>query len=151
MLFTTQLDRAVLQLVRKVPSLKPIKLMRGRPMAAVYSDPGARYVPHFDAVGGDNGRVLTCILYLNPFWREADGAKLCVWPQARLSLERTGKSCEFAPLHGRLVAFLCNSRNLHEVLPVADGNTVEPRIAISCWYYDSEVLPSIVEREGQLP
>lgn len=150
--FTKQLDTAVLQLVREVPHLKRLKLLRGRPMAAVYSDPGARYVPHYDCVRSDNGRVLTVILYLNPFWREADGAQLSLWPEVRpLSLERRGRSRQIDPIHGRLVAWLCDSRNLHEVLPLADRDTVEPRVALSCWYYDSDLLPGIVAREGDLP
>jgi len=150
--FTSRLDSAVLQLVREVPYLKKRKLLRGRPMAAVYGDAGARYVPHFDCIGGDNGRVITAILYLNPFWREVDGARMCVWPDVRqLSLQRTGRSREIDPIHGRLAAFVCDSRNLHEVMPLTAGDTVEPRVAISCWYYDSELLPGIVEREGELP
>ena len=40
--------------------------MRGRPMAAVYADEGAHYTPHFDCVGGDNGRKITCVLPGSP-------------------------------------------------------------------------------------
>merc|ERR1712014_517248 len=110
-------DRLVLEVSRQVPVLAKYKLMRGRPMAAVYEGAGSRYTPHFDCVGGDNGRVLTCLLYLNPFWSEGDGAKLRIWPEAR-TLSPEVESWDFSPMHGRLVAFLCNSRNLHEVLPV---------------------------------
>ncbi|CAE8621068.1 unnamed protein product, partial [Polarella glacialis] len=97
------------------------------------------YTPHFDN-RGHNGRVLTCIMYLNPFWQTGDGAELKIWPRAK-GLERAGPCRDFAPLHGRLVAFLCSGRNLHEVSPVAsDRALVEPRVAISCWYYDTSCM-----------
>eukprot|EP00927_Polykrikos_kofoidii_P078003 TRINITY_DN74883_c0_g1_i1.p1 TRINITY_DN74883_c0_g1~~TRINITY_DN74883_c0_g1_i1.p1 ORF type:complete len:590 (-),score=83.32 TRINITY_DN74883_c0_g1_i1:47-1816(-) len=134
--FTRHLDRLVLELVREVPALSGLKLMRGSAMATVYTGEGSRYDPHFDSMG-DNGRVLTCIMYLNPFWQEGDGAQLALWPEARF-LRREGPCHEIAPLHGRLVAFLCCRRNLHEVKPVTRGRYVEPRLAVSCWYYDSE-------------
>jgi len=140
--FARRLDRAVLGITAQVPALAGRRLMRGRPMAAVYAGGGARYAPHFDAVAGDNGRVLTCVLYLNPFWREGDGAELRLWPSAR-SLSRDGPLREVAPLHGRLVAFLCDTRNLHEVCPVAAGREVEPRLALSCWYYDAEAIERV--------
>eukprot|EP00930_Biecheleria_cincta_P020728 TRINITY_DN15518_c0_g1_i2.p1 TRINITY_DN15518_c0_g1~~TRINITY_DN15518_c0_g1_i2.p1 ORF type:complete len:503 (-),score=89.80 TRINITY_DN15518_c0_g1_i2:131-1639(-) len=145
--FTRRLDRLVLEVSRQVPVLAKYKLMRGRPMAAVYEGAGSRYTPHFDCVGNDNGRVLTCLLYLNPFWSEGDGAKLRIWPEAR-SLSPEGPNWDFSPMHGRLVAFLCNSRNLHEVLPVAADRPVEPRLAVSCWYYDSDRIPEIRLDEG---
>ena len=28
----------------------------------VYAGAGARYTPHYDCVGGDNGRKITCVL-----------------------------------------------------------------------------------------
>lgn len=143
--FTRRLDRLVLELVQAVPDLSGLRLMRGRPMAAMYLGAGSCYTPHFDAFHSDNGRVLTCILYLNPFWCDDDGAQLKLWPEAR-TLVRKGASHEVAPLHGRLVVFLCDGRNLHEVCPVAEaanGRTVEPRMAISCWYYNSDAVEDL--------
>lgn len=151
MSFARSLDRVVVELVRRVPALRDFKLLRGRPMAAVYAGAGSRYTPHFDCVGGDNGRVITCILYLNPFWRPEDGAVLRLWPQAS-TLVPSGPCREIEPLHGRLVVFLCNSRNLHEVSRVVDtgagGRPAEPRLALSCWYYDEKAIPSIAEGQG---
>ncbi|CAE8607172.1 unnamed protein product [Polarella glacialis] len=135
-IFTRRLDKLVLQLTKEVPSLRGKWLMRGRAMAAVYAGPGSRYTPHFDAVGGDNGRMVTCILYLNPFWRKGDGAELQIWPEAK-TLMPEGACLEVEPLHGRLAVFLCDSQNLHEVKPVT-GDHAEPRLAISFWYYDSK-------------
>lgn len=136
--FLRRLDRLVLQVVQGAPELQQLKLMRGRAMTACYVGKGARYVPHFDAVCNDNGRILTCILYLNPFWQNSDGAQLRLWPHTR-TIGREGLSYDISPLHGRLVVFLCNSRNLHEVRPVSEPH-VEPRLAISCWYYDTDRL-----------
>jgi len=141
-MLTNRLDRLVLHLAQEVPALKRMKLMRGRPMATVYAGKGSRYAPHFDAVGNDNGRVLTCILYLNPFWHEGDGAQIRFWPRSR-GLVREGHSIDVSPLHGRLLAFLCNSRNLHEVVPVTDNGCGDVRVAVSCWYYDSDRIPAV--------
>lgn len=135
-IFTRRLDRLVLAMAKEVPELRGLWLMRGRPMAAIYAGAGSKYTPHYDAVGGDNGRKITCILYLNPFWKKGDGAELHIWPQAK-HLQPSGTCHEVDPLHGRLACFLCDSRNLHAVNPVtSDG--LEPRMAISCWYYDSQ-------------
>eukprot|EP00928_Gymnodinium_smaydae_P013895 TRINITY_DN15040_c0_g1_i3.p1 TRINITY_DN15040_c0_g1~~TRINITY_DN15040_c0_g1_i3.p1 ORF type:complete len:556 (-),score=147.40 TRINITY_DN15040_c0_g1_i3:59-1726(-) len=144
--FTRRLDNLVLRFCKEVPALRGKKLIRGRPMAAVYSGEGSRYTPHFDCVGGDNGRLITCILYLNPFWREGDGAELNLWPEAT-TLAPRGCRRVVQPLHGRLAAFLCDSRNLHEVTPVAAGAHVEPRMAISCWYYDSDAIGRVAEEQ----
>lgn len=145
-IFTRRLDLLVVELCRTVPDLKDLSLVRGKPMVAVYNGAGSRYGPHFDANRGSNGRVLTCVLYLNPFWREGDGAELLLWPHAR-TLEPDGPTRKVQPLHGRLAVFLCNSRNLHEVSPVTAERTLEPRIAVSCWYYDASVLPSLAATE----
>lgn len=144
--FARRLDVLVLQLCKEVPGLGKFNLIRGRPMAAVYSGAGSRYTPHFDAVRGDNGRVLTCILYLNPFWRKGDGAELCLWPEAR-TLKRVGPRTVVEPLHGRLVCFLCDDRNLHEVSPIVGGRCAEPRMAVSCWYYNSDAIPSLAAEQ----
>lgn len=143
--FTLPLDRLLLELTDgSIPGLQGKKLMRGRPMVTVYAGEGSRYTPHFDCVQGDNGRVCTCILYLNPFWKGTAGAAggggaggaLHIYPTARRRLEPTGECCRVEPLHARLVVFLCDSRNLHEVVPMTEGE--EPRVAVSCWYYDTE-------------
>jgi len=146
--FTRRMDKLVLELSGRVGVLGQQPLVRGNPMATVYSGEGARYVPHFDCSGGDNGRVVTCILYLNPFWRKEDGAELLLWPEAT-SLTPTGACHTISPLHGRLVTFVCDSRNLHAVSPVAGCLEAlpEPRLALSVWYYDSERIGEIAATE----
>ncbi|CAK9107506.1 unnamed protein product [Durusdinium trenchii] len=134
--FTRRLDQLVLSIAKEVDELKDLWLMRGRPMVAVYAGAGARYTPHFDAVRGDNGRKITCVLYLNPFWKPGDGAELQIFPEAK-GISPEGPCHEVQPLHGRLACFLCDSRNLHAVKPVSESAKM-PRVAISCWYYDSE-------------
>mmetsp|Transcript_24377 Transcript_24377/g.78745 ORF Transcript_24377/g.78745 Transcript_24377/m.78745 type:complete len:381 (-) Transcript_24377:95-1237(-) len=151
MSFARRLDRVIVEVARRVPGLRTYKLMRGRPMAAIYAGTGSRYTPHFDCVGGDNGRVITCIIYLNPFWKQGDGATLKLWPEAR-SLHPSGPCREVEPYHGRLAAFLCDSRNLHEVSPIAaagaGGRAPEPRLALSCWYYDADAIPRVAEEQA---
>merc|ERR1712232_706124 len=144
--FTRRLDLLVLKFTEQVPGLRKVNLMRGAPMAAVYQGAGARYTPHFGAIGGDNGRVLTCLVYLNPFWRKGDGAELQLWPEAKY-IKPEGECHVVEPLHGRLVAFLCDGRNLHAVSPVADDRDLEPRMAISCWYYDADAVPRVAAEQ----
>eukprot|EP00931_Biecheleriopsis_adriatica_P079556 TRINITY_DN52966_c0_g1_i1.p1 TRINITY_DN52966_c0_g1~~TRINITY_DN52966_c0_g1_i1.p1 ORF type:complete len:298 (-),score=49.79 TRINITY_DN52966_c0_g1_i1:38-931(-) len=139
--FTRRLDRLLFNVMQEVPELNSVKLVRGSPMAAVYAGHGSRYTPHFDSRDKEIGRVITCILYLNPFWTAQDGGQLRIWPQAS-SLTPSGPCREIEPLHGKLVAFLCHRRNLHEVCQVSEAAGTEPRLAISCWYYDSESMTS---------
>jgi SM-20-related protein len=71
--------------------------------------PGARYARHLDRFRDDGARVVSCILYLNPDWREDDGG--------RLRLETgCGADVEVLPEAGTLVTFL-SDRFWHEVLP----------------------------------
>jgi SM-20-related protein len=69
---------------------------------------GAFYHRHLDRLAGDDRRVLSCILYLNPGWAAADGGEL------RLYLEDGVQ--HVLPQGGSLVAFL-SERFEHEVLP----------------------------------
>ncbi|EOD30408.1 hypothetical protein EMIHUDRAFT_113313 [Emiliania huxleyi CCMP1516] len=97
---------------------------RSHPMCACYPGGGARYVRHLDNPGGAgcNGRLLTCLYYLNPAWRGEDGGQL------RLH-RRDGSVVDVEPLLDRLV------------LPAS-----RPRWAISTWYHRREAQPA---REGE--
>ncbi|CAE8695536.1 unnamed protein product, partial [Polarella glacialis] len=115
-----------------VKELQGVQVTQGQPMLAVYPGDGARYGRHLDASAdrGDNGRVLTMILYLNPFWREEHGGSLRLFESLG---DKAGT--EVSPLHGRLLGFLCKDRCPHEVLPAwAD------RGAVTVWYYDGDRL-----------
>jgi len=129
-------NRLVLALVRAVPALQGLRLTAGQPMVAVYPGDGARYGRHYDAtagkVGGDNGRVVTLVVYLNPFWREEDGGALRIFEPEGVS-EQDAPVVQ--PLHGRLVGFLCKDRCPHEVLP-----SRADRAAVTFWYYDGDRL-----------
>merc|ERR1712107_562964 len=112
-----------------VPELKGVKVTQGSPMIAVYPGDGAHYDRHFDATDegpGNNGRVMTMLIYLNPFWKKSDGGCLRLLESLK---DTTGTDIE--PLHGRLVAFLCHNRCPHEVLP-----SWVDRLAATFWYYD---------------
>ena len=90
---------------------------------AVYP-PGARYTRHrdrFDAAkDAADGRVVSCVLYLNDRWQDADGGQLRLY----VDLQRT---IDVRPDGGTLVCFL-SDRFLHEVLPAT-----RTRIALSGW------------------
>ena len=108
-------------------------LWQGHPMLAVYPGNGAAYGRHLDSTAsgrGGNGRVLTLVLYLNPFWQKPHGGCLRILKELA---DETGTEIE--PLHGRLVGFLCEDQNPHEVLPCWSD-----RVAVTIWYYDGKRL-----------
>lgn len=57
---------------------------------------------HYDNPGPPNKRALTCLLYLNPDWKEADGGEVFLTPFLQ-------KEEPIAPLLDRLVS-LCTER-----------------------------------------
>jgi len=82
---------------------------------------GARYQRHRDRFRDDDARVLSCALYLNTAWREADGGAL------RIHLPG-GATRDVPPLGGTLVCFLAD-RYEHEVLPA-----MRERLALTGWF-----------------
>mmetsp|Transcript_62021 Transcript_62021/g.108133 ORF Transcript_62021/g.108133 Transcript_62021/m.108133 type:complete len:196 (+) Transcript_62021:2-589(+) len=111
------------------------------PMFAVYPGGGSRYVRHYDYGNGPDPfvsarkqkRLLTLILYLNPFWLQEHGGQLRLYPEqvdANQAADDDAAACSKAvdvePAHGRLLAFLCNNRNPHEVLAAW-----RPRLAVT--------------------
>lgn len=65
---------------------------------------GGCFPLHYDNPGPPNKRALTCLLYLNPDWKEGDGGEVCLRPFL-------GKEKAIAPLLDRLVGWssLCCS------------------------------------------
>lgn len=118
---TRKVDLLVAELINHVSLLQIYKMRRDRPMVTVYP-PGARYSRHYDAFKGDTARVLTVMVYLNPIWDLASGGELRIFPGRATPID-------VEPLHGRLVAFLCDSMNAHEVL-----ESHFPRVAATFWY-----------------
>ncbi|CAE7299055.1 EGLN1, partial [Symbiodinium pilosum] len=115
--------------------LRTINLLQGHPMMAVYPGNGSAYGRHLDSTAGGrgaNGRVLTLVLYLNPFWRQDHGGCLRILKQ--LADDGTAGT-DVEPLHGRLIAFFCQDQNPHEVLPAW-----RDRVAVTIWYYDGDRL-----------
>jgi len=115
------------------------------PMLATFPGGGTRYARHFDSAGS-KGRVVTAILYLNPFWQKSHGGELRMFPElegggdhAFVELGATPegeRTVTVDPLHGRLVVFLCDERNAHEVL-----SAYRPRMAITWWVKRMKVSP----------
>lgn len=75
---------------------------------------------HYDNAGRPNRRVVTFVVYLNPFWREGDGGEIVLCPFLRPEVV-------VPPLMGRAVIFR-SDRILHRVLP----STAE-RFCFSLW------------------
>ena len=97
------------------------------PMVTVY-EPGMRYTWHLDNGNSTNGRVLTCVYYLNEDWPLDSGGEL------RLLRQHGGPEtleilAEVPPTFDTLVVFWSQSVP-HEVLPPWS----RLRHAISVWY-----------------
>ena len=85
---------------------------------------GALYKKHIDQFQAVQQRTVTCILYLNEIWGEADGGQL------RLYLEPDGEGSfvDILPQGGMLVTFL-SADFYHEVLP-----SKRERVSITGWF-----------------
>jgi hypothetical protein len=64
---------------------------------------------HYDNPGRPNKRQLTCLVYLNPNWKQGDGGELQLIPFLK-------KEINIPPLFNRMVIFY-SDRVLHRVLP----------------------------------
>jgi len=82
--------------------------------------PGAAYARHLDRFVTDASRVLSCIVYLNSGWSEADGGAL------RLHVGEG--TVDVLPEGGTLVVFL-SERFWHEVLPAT-----RLRLSLTGWF-----------------
>ena len=87
---------------------------------AIYP-PGASYQRHRDRFRDDDERVLSCVLYLNEAWSEADGGALRIYVGG-------GLARDILPVGGTLVCFL-SDRFEHEVLPAT-----RERLALTGWF-----------------
>jgi len=124
------------ELSGSVPALSTGPIESEPPMLACYPGGGARYVRHYDCMDAQRSkftqqRLCTLILYLNPFWDAAHGGCLRLYPGLPGKEE---DHVDVAPLHGRLLAFLCEGQNAHEVLPAW-----RPRFACTWWVREAEV------------
>lgn len=98
---------------------------RTKAMVACYPGNGSCYRRHIDNPNKD-GRVITCILYLNKDWNVAkDGGLLRILPAG------TDDHIDIHPLLNRLLFFWSDCRNPHEVQPA-----FKTRYAITVWYFD---------------
>lgn len=82
---------------------------------------GGCFPVHYDNAGPPSRRRLTCLLYLNPEWKEGDGGEiqLLPWLSAPVTV---------APVHARLVLFLSDTV-AHCVLP----SHAERRLCCTVW------------------
>ncbi len=86
--------------------------------------PGTFYGRHLDQFRGTQQRVLSCVLYLNEGWDEADGGQL------RLYIPGDGaeRAVDIEPRGGTLVCFLSEAF-YHEVLA-----TRRERVSLTGWF-----------------
>lgn len=91
---------------------------------AVYP-PGASYKRHLDAFHDrGKGRLLSCVLYLNEDWSDADGGHLRLY----LDGDKPEPFVDVAPEAGTLAVFL-SERFEHEVLPAR-----RERMSVTGWF-----------------
>ena len=90
---------------------------------------GDFYKRHKDAFKGEDNRVLSVVVYLNPNWSAEDGGELIIYPQqtAQSSIIEQGK-ITVTPSFGTIVVFL-SEEFPHEVLPA-----LRDRYAIAGWF-----------------
>ncbi len=86
---------------------------------AVYP-PGAFYQKHLDRFSTSDERIISCSLYLNPTWSNADGGALRLYEAER--------SIEIYPNAGTFVIFRSDAI-YHEVLPA-----VRERFSLTGWF-----------------
>lgn len=105
------------------------------PMLARYAT-GQRYIPHVDN-GGNDGRVLTLVYYLNRGWQEAWGGSLRLYPGApRSAIMKAGSvadldSVAVVPEEDAAVLFRADHL-LHEV--EATERDGAERFALTLWF-----------------
>jgi SM-20-related protein len=85
---------------------------------------GAFYRRHRDQQTGSSGRVVSCVLYLNSDWRDADGGQLRLY----LDPKRSANYQDVLPEGGTLVCFM-SERFWHEVLPAT-----RVRLSLTGWF-----------------
>jgi transposase-like protein len=144
-----------LQLAPALRGIIPPSLLREERQiqATLYPHGSSGYERHTDDPSGEDGRVLTCIVYFNEGWTEGDGGEL------RLHLDHERRSgdaggggaggaaaadsdsdsdsdwTDVSPLGGRLVVFWSDGRVPHSVRAV-----MADRFALSVWYTDASIV-----------
>ena len=90
---------------------------------------GDFYKKHKDAFKGEDNRVLSVVVYLNPNWSAEDGGELIIYPPkaAQSHIINNGK-ITVTPNFGTIVVFL-SEEFPHEVLPA-----LRDRYAIAGWF-----------------
>jgi SM-20-related protein len=91
---------------------------------AIYPQ-GAFYKPHLDRHAGTTDRIITVILYLNPYWLPGDGGELKLWTTPG---DKAGDFELIEPRLGTVVCFLAGD-HWHEVLPAQ-----KTRMSITGWF-----------------
>jgi SM-20-related protein len=89
--------------------------------------PGGGYARHRDRFRDDDHRALSCVLYLNDTWDDADGGTLRVHRDSAAPLD-------VAPRGGTFVAFL-SDRFEHEVLAAR-----RERLSVTGWFRRREAV-----------
>jgi len=113
---------------------------------AVTSPGGSKYPLHIDnpqGLAAGDTRKLTCILYLNPDYRDGDGGELRIIldgsdddDDGEPPRTKSTQSVDLAPLGGRLLLFWSDEIP-HEVLPTAPSGSPDDasldRYALTVW------------------
>jgi SM-20-related protein len=84
--------------------------------------PGAGYARHVDNFRGTGGRIVSCVLYLNPNWLPEEGGQLRLYDSAG------AVSADILPEAGTLACFL-SAAIVHEVLPAT-----RERLSVTGWF-----------------
>ena len=96
--------------------------------------PGQFYRRHLDAFEGQQNRVLSLVVYLNPGWQHDDGGELVLYRD-----ESDAEGIRVTPLMGTVVVFL-SEEFPHEVLPAQ-----RDRYSIAGWFRVNTSLAGAID------
>ena len=99
-----------------------------------YYPEGAYYKKHVDAFRGNNTRILSTVLYLNPNWTPGDGGELVLYQEDAVTVQES-----IPPGFGRLVIFLSEVFP-HEVMPAR-----APRYSLTGWFRKNNSLGESID------
>ena len=124
-------DRSLMTLLNAMTPTASEKLFNVSLKAQVNDGDGARFPIHFDSDSATDLRRITCLVYLNEHWKEADGGQLVLYP---FPIE---EKVVIAPKLGTMVLF--NSRYIaHSTMP----SNAKKRYMFTIWLHAKSGLPN---------
>lgn len=114
-------DTLVATLDKQLPEMNLVRGPAGKSLKLQHNKGSGGCFPlHYDNAGRPSRRAITCVVYLNPEWKQRDGGEITLQPFL-------GEEVVIPPLMGRAVLFR-SDRILHRVRP-----SVAERFCYTIW------------------